>query len=310
MKTQYHTSRMQQSTGSLMKMVEKTLMAGAMATTVCFSTGAKAIDIDAGDYMAAAPGTSLLLAYYQHSTRDQAYANGNKLPGNNELDANIGIARAVHYFKLGDYTVLNQAILPFGGMEGKGAMSGLGETSGVGDLLLSNAIWLINGERTKTNWAVTHYLHVPTGSYDKTKALNIGENRWKWTLATGLAQGLTENLSLDLTADVTYFGNNNQANAANATLTQSPYYQTQAHLRYNLTPGLHLFGGYSYEWGGETETNGVSNNDKQQKSKFSLGTGYWVTPSVQVIAAYGKDIDVENGFKEDARFNFRLMKAF
>lgn len=283
-------------------------LVGAMA--VLFSGAASAIDIDAGDYIAAAPGTNLALLYLQHSTRDEFYAKGKKLAGDNKLDADIGILRAIHYFKLGEYTALTQAILPFGTMEGKGSMSGLGDAGGTADLMLSNAIWLKSGDRTQTNWGIAHYLYVPTGSYDKNQALNLGENRWKWTLATGLAQGLTDKLSLDLTADVTFYGNNNEANAANATKSQKASYQTQAHLRYNINPGLHLFGGYSYEFGGETKINGVSQDNEQKKSKFSLGAGYWVTPSVQLIAAYGKDIDVEEGFKEDSRFNFRVMKAF
>lgn len=280
----------------------------ALATTCCASS-ASAIDIDAGDYVAAPPGTSLALLYAQHSTRDGYYSNGTKKLGSNGLDADIGILRAIHYFKLGGYTALNQVILPFGRLEGKDDMSGLGSASGTADLMLSNAIWLITGDRTKTNWGFAHYLFVPTGSYDKDSVLNLGENRWKWTLATGLAQGLTDHLSMDLTADVTFYGSNNQY-LGNSTLKQDPYYQTQAHLRYNLTPSTHLFVGYSCEWGGEQSIDGVNQNNEQKKSKFSLGAASWVTPSVQVLAAYGQDIKVENGFKEDSRFNLRLMKAF
>ena len=286
------------------------VFASAISATVCFSPSVWAIDIDGGDYIAAPPGTNLALLYYQHSTRDEFYSNGTKTPGDNKLDADIGILRAIRYFKLGDYTALSQVILPFGTLKGKGDMSALGDANGTADLLLSNALWLKTADRKGTNWGFAHYIYVPTGSYDKNQSLNLGENRWKWTLATGLAQGLTENLSLDLTADVTFYGNNNQANASNATLTQDQSYQTQAHLRYNINDALHLFGSYSYEWGGETTINGASQNNRQEKSKFSLGGGYWVTPSVQVIAAYGQDINVENGFKENSRFNLRLMKAF
>lgn len=282
----------------------------ASAAIICFPMSAHAFDIDAGDFVAPPPGTNLALLYFQHSTRDSLYANGNKLPGNNKLDADIAILRGVHWFKLGDYTALNQVILPFGTLEGKGSASGLGKSDGAADLILSQGIWLKSADRKGTNWGVAHFLFVPTGSYDKNSALNLGENRWKWTLQTGLAQGLTENLSLDLTADVTFFGNNNQANATNGTLSQDRYYQTQAHLRYNITDGFHLLGSLSYEWGGEREINGVSQNDEQKKSKFSVGAGYWVTPSIQLLAVYGQDIHVENGFKEDSRVNLRMVKAF
>ena len=45
-------------------------------------------------------------------------------------------------------------------------------------------------------------------------------------------------------------------------------------------------------------------------SKVSVGTAYFVTPSIQFLASYGRDIAVENGFSENNRLNLRVLKVF
>ena len=286
------------------------LLTAGLCITASYAPSASAIDFNPGDWVAAPPGTSLFLGYYQFTSFKDFYVNGSKIPGDNKLDANIGIVRPVHYFKLGDYTALSQAILPFGKLEGKGDMSGLGDATGISDLILSNAIWLKTGDTRHTNFGFAHYIWVPTGSYDKNEALNLGENRWKWTLATGLAQGLTDKLSIDLAADVTLFGDNNQYGPASKTLSEKPYYTAQVSLRYDVTSSTNVFVGYAYERGGEQSVDGVSQDNEQKKSRFYVGGSSWVMPSVQVQAYYGQDINVENGFKEENRFHLRLLKAF
>lgn len=287
------------------------LLAAGLCITASYSPNASAIDFNPGDWVAAPAGTNLFLGYYQLTQFKDFYVDGSKIPGNNELDANIGIVRPVHYFKLGNYTALSQAILPFGKLEGKGDMSGLGDATGISDLILSNAIWLITGDSQHTNWGFAHYIWVPTGSYDKNDALNLGENRWKWTLATGLAQGLTDKLSLDFAADVTLFGSNNEFGAASNTLSQDPYYTAQTSLRYDVTPSTNVFVGYAYEWGGEQSVDNVTvDGSEQKKSRFYVGGSSWVMPSVQIQAYYGQDISVESGFEEEHRFHLRLLKAF
>jgi hypothetical protein len=281
----------------------------AIAATI--SQPAYSIDVDAGDYTALPVGTNLAVLYYQNASRDSMYSQGAKAAGNNKLDSDVGILRGVHFMELGGYTIDPQFLLPFGNLDAGGDLdSVLGEESGVGDLILASTIWLVNKPAENTYFGLTPYLYVPTGTYDHNETLNLGENRWKFALQAGYITNITDKIAFDIAADVTYFGDNDEFGAGKATLKQEPAYQLQSYLRYQINPSWDIRAGISQSWGGETEVNGVKQNDEAEITKASLGTSYFVAPDLQLMVNYGQDLDVENGFKEDHRLNFRLLKVF
>ncbi|MNV35418.1 hypothetical protein D3C71_1268660 [compost metagenome] len=151
---------------------------------------------------------------------------------------------------------------------------------------------------------------MPIGSYDNDRAVNLGENRWKFTLQAGFITGLTDNLTLDLAADVTYFGKNNDFGPTSVTQKQSELYQGQALLRYNFTERFDVRASVSRLWGGESEVNDAELDDKPGTQKFTIGTAYFVTPTTQLMLNYGRDTSVDNGFKESDRINLRIMQMF
>lgn len=269
-----------------------------------------ALDVDAGDYTALPAGTNLGLLYYQHASRDALYADGHKVPGKNRLDSDVGILRGVHYTDIGGYIVDPQFLLPFGNLKAKDSLSPLGEANGVGDLILAATVWLVNNPKANTYFGITPFMFLPTGSYDKNKALNLGENRWKFTLQAGFITGLTDKLLLDVIGDVTVFGHNNDFGPTGATLKQREQYELQTFLRYQMTPAWDLRLGVAHTNGGESEVNGVKQGDRTRTTKFSLGSAYFITPSVQLMANYGRDASVENGFREENRLNLRLLTVF
>ncbi|MBL8473595.1 MAG: transporter [Rhodocyclaceae bacterium] len=281
------------------------LMAAAFA-----SIPASALDADAGDYTALPAGTNLALLYYQHATRDELYANGSKVPGSNRLDSDVGILRGVHFMDIGGTIVDPQFLLPFGTLKAKDNLSALGDTSGVGDLILGATVWLLNNPKANTYVGVTPWVYAPTGSYDKNRALNLGENRWKYALQLGFITGLTDKLLLDLIGDVTWYGKNDDFGPTSATMKQRAMYEFQAYLRYQLTPTWDVRMGALHYSGGETEVNGVMQNDRTRTTKFTVGTAFFVTPKIQLMANYGQDGSVHNGLRENNRLNLRFLSVF
>jgi len=273
-------------------------------------TVAHAIDIDPGDYTALPAGTNLAMLYYQYATTDRLYAGGERVPVNARLDTNIGIFRYVHFMEVGGYIVDPQILLPFGHVEAKNDLFPLGSTDGMADPILAATVWLINEPENNHYFGITPFLQVPAGSYDNDRPLNLGENRWSFSLQAGYIRGLTDTLALDLAADITLHGKNSDFGADNSTLKQDPLYQLQGYLRHNISPTWDIRGGLSYTYGGETRVDGQRQNDKYETLSATLGTGYFITPTVQVLANYGQDLSVENGFREDRRVNLRLMKVF
>lgn len=275
-----------------------------------FSCGALALDVDAGDYTALPKDTNLGLLYYQHTERNALYADGHKVPIHAGLDSDVSIARGVHFMQLGDYIVDPQFLLPFGNVRARDDLKDLGSDSGTGDLILAATVWLVNEPEKRRYFGITPFLFVPTGSYDKHNAINLGENRWKFTLQSGYITPLTDKVTLDLVGDVTFFGHNNDYGSAGVTQKQDPLYQGQAFLRYNFTERFDIRAGVSKLWGGESQIAGLDMDDKPGTSKYTVGTSYFVTPSTQLMANYGQDMSVDNGFKEERRINLRILQLF
>ena len=289
---------------------ERYAQALALALGLACSSGASAFDVDAGDYTALPAGTTLAAVYYQNVSRDALFAGGNKLPGNNRLDSNVGILRGVHYLNVGGYIIDPQFLLPFGSLEGKGSLAGLGQESGVGDLILATTLWLVNKPESSTYFGLTPFLQLPTGDYDRNRALNLGENRWRLTLQGGFITPLADKLLLDVIGDVTFYGKNDDFGPTGVKMTQKAQYQLQTHLRYNLTPAWDVRLGLSHVNGGETEVADVAQNNRQRTTKMSIGSAYFITPTLQFLANYGRDVAFENGFREENRFNLRLLTLF
>jgi len=281
---------------------------GVCVASMVHSAGA--VNVDAGEYVALPPGSDAVLVYYQHAERDRLYVKGEQISGQARLDSDVGILRYGHFMKLGEYTVFPEFLLPFGRVQAKDDVSALGNAGGTGDLLLGMPVWLVNDPARGSYLGVTPYLFLPTGNYDKNRALNLGENRWKFALQAGYITGLSDRLFLDLTGDVTWYGKNDAFGAQSQTLEQDRSYQAQVWLHYNLTGALDLRAGYSGTWGGETKVNGVAQNDQSRQQSVALGTAYFFNPTTQGMALYGRDLSIENGFREDSRINLRIVKIF
>lgn len=288
----------------------RTLALTALLLAAMVPMAAQAIDVDVGDYVPAPAGTTAGLLYYQHAERDRLYAQGRQAVSDPRLVSDIGIARLVYYTTVGGLALAPQILVPFGRLDAGRNTAALGQTSGVGDIILAVPFWPINDAASRTYLGITPYLYLPTGSYDRNRALNLGENRWKFDLQAGFVKGLTDRWFVDLTGDVMFHGKNDDYGGTGATLRQKPLYQGQAALRYQFTPGANVFVGLSQTWGGETRVGGVDRNDESRQRKASIGGSWFIRPTTQLLMAFGRDLHVENGFKENARINVRLLQVF
>ena len=111
------------------------------------ATTAGAVDLDAGDYDPAKPGTTLALVYLQHAERDELDSGGKTVPGDNRLNTDVGIFRLVHYVSIAGLTVAPQILVPVVKQRGLGDQAALGRHSGVGDIILAAPVWLVNRPR-------------------------------------------------------------------------------------------------------------------------------------------------------------------
>lgn len=282
----------------------------AVAAMALASPLTHAVSVDAGDYDAVPVGTRLGLLYYQYSSGDTLYAGGHRVADDARVRAQVGVLRAVKYVDIGGFTVAPQFLLPFGSIQTAGDLGGASVRNGVGDLILASTVFLYKDEQRRV-LGVTPWLWLPTGQYDRHRSLNpFGENRWKFALQAAGVMPLGASFTLDLVGDVQFYGDNRDFGPGSQTLRQRHSWDLQSHLRYHLSPATALSLSLSQLSGGETEIEGVAQNDRQRRSRASIGASHFIAPGWQVLGTLGKDLTVDNGVREDLRINLRLLNVF
>lgn len=290
--------------------VKGILIAGGVTLSIA-TTQAAEIATDPGDYVPLPEGSNLGLLYLQYASRDSVYSNGDQLPGDAGLDTHIGLARFIHYLDIGGYTVNPQVILPFGKVDLKSPFGPLEPESstGIGDPMIGATAWLVNNPDQQQWFGLSAFASIPFGQYDSNKGpVNVGENRWKGIFQAGYVTGLSDHFMLDLIAEYAIYGNNDDFLGMRQEQDDSQSLQT--HFRYLLNPQSHIALSYYHTFGGETTVGGTQQDDELNNNRWQATFSTFVQPTLQFQVQYGQDIDVENGFKEDQRFNLRLAKVF
>ena len=268
-----------------------------------------AIDLLPNDIAAPPPDRTFASVYYQNTQFKDLYVNSQKASSNPSLDVNLGGVRLSRSYMIGDYPGITFIQAAAGQAQPGGSMSALSSDSGLTDTTIATAIWPYANREKRTFFGVAGYLIVPTGSYDKQRAVNLGENRYKADLQAGYQTQITDNLSGVVAFDTMWFGANDQFNAKNARLTQKPLYTTQLGPIYRFNKTFTLGANYLYVVGGDPSINGQSQNllVQTQRYYFTLLTHLDIG---RIALQYGNDIETRNGFQESRRFQVRFTRAF
>ena len=292
-----------------MDKVIKTIAAGAGALGLAaIAGGAAAQAIDGGDYIPAPSGVQLGVVYAQFSHAGALYANGDKVDGDAELDTAVSVFRYVAYTKLAGMTFDYQVIQPYGHVEAGGSVEALGSATGFADTIFVATLWPIENHETGTYLGISPYIYAPTGEYDADRPINLGENRWRGVLQAVFSQKLSEKWVGEIAGDVTLYGNNDD-NAAGR-LEQDPTWRAQAFARYLVDDANEANLRLMYVRNGETQVAGLDRNDEGGTLSAMVTWRHNFRPTLQFLTQVGTDLKVDNGFKEDARLQFRLVNVF
>lgn len=271
----------------------------------------QAIEVAPGDFEPLPAGANALLLYYQHADRSDLYQNGHKVSDDARLSSDIGILRYVHAIGLSENLSWEpQILLPFGQMNASGDIGALGDTRGIGDPIITAPLKWTLPTANKDIFALAPYLYFPVGSYDKNDALNLGENRWRATLQAAYIHHFSPKWALDTVAEASWVSANNDFGSTGAKLEENTRYEYQAAVRYNWTPSTTFAVGGGYITGSATTVNGVDQHDGVSTSYGRFTVTHFIEPTLQIQAQIGTDIEVEQGFKEGARLNLRVLKVF
>ena len=240
---------------------------------------------------------------------------------NTDLQVNIGIARYIYYNEVFGHPFDVDVIQPFGSLS-DGRIDGyrLGDASGAGDLILSPGFWFINRPERRQWLSAATYTSIPTGTFDSRRSLNLGKNRWQNDLQGDLTQGLSDKSTLDVSADWTYYGDNDKAGTGHQKLTQNSTYAIYSWLCYDVTdvvrrswPGAsnaEVSFGYAGLFGGKQTIAGIDDGTKTREDQLRLTYMMFLSPTWQGLVSVNHDIDASGQFKQNFGLTLRIAKMF
>jgi len=270
-------------------------------------------DVFPTDYVANKPGESVATLYFRESDSDGYYKNGTKLM-NDSISLSTQALRLVYTTKILGYTTALVGV----GAYAKTAFEGpvvealySKTTSGMADVRLGITTWLLNNPSKMEYFAITPMVSFPTGEYDSSRAINIGENRFKAMLSAGYVNRFMNNdlgeLFLELSPELAVYGDNNDARGKK--IEQKPSYALTGYLRYRPIPTVGVFTGYQINRGGESIINGLEQNDDYQNTRLMLGGAVFLY-GTQIILRHARDTSIHTGFKTSDETTIRLQWIF
>jgi len=251
-------------------------------------------------YELAPEGSQALNVYGMFGHGDASFDPGSVLPGAT-VDTHGSILEYSRGFALIGHAGSLLLSLPVGSARRSANAGGVAHTdsrSGIGDMQITGVFGLVGSpaleekqyENYQPRFALTVLtrVYLPTGAYDPSSPVNLGQNRWALQLGLPMAWYLGQSFldphltSLEVLPSIIWYGANNEPPQGNHS-SEAPLLQLEAHLTRNLNPSLWVSLDSIALGGGETTTDGVSDHNRQRS--FELGATVSVAVSDTVSAS-------------------------
>jgi hypothetical protein len=269
-----------------------------------FSMSAWAIDLQPGDATAPPPGLRSVQLSYLNAERVGA--------SNARIDQNQVQFRYTQSFEVNNQPALFYLHTGNGKTEPVGPLSRIATAdNGMIDTTLVFAYWPHVDRASKTYVGVAGYLVTPTGSYSSDRAINMGENRYRWAGQIAYQTRIAPDLDWMSAFDILWFGKNDASRSSNivGTLEQKALYSAQTGLLYHLNKQYSFAAAYFYSEGGETVFNGNARNDSIKSHRYQL-SAIRNSSLGRFTLQYGQDIDSNAALEDKHRVFLRYTKFF
>lgn len=268
------------------------------------------------------PNVSVAFLYNQFASASSFYtSNGTKL-GNTRIQTDVPIVRFAHTFSpIDGMTWGLQVIEPYVGFLGDQKVGGgsLSHQSGFAEPQLSAFIYPISHPAQDEALVLAYFLSPPTGSYNRSIALNASTDNWVNNFEIGythkiFGQAKGKRLDLEVWADA-YFYSDNTASAAH--IHTQPATQFIVYAPYYFYPKTDAYVGLSFEktlGGKETvvEPNGftIDTGNRNNFTRLGVIAGSFLSPTVFAQAQLATDVQARGGARNDVFFEVQVGKVF
>ena len=269
-----------------------------------FSLPASAIDLQPGDATAPPPGLRSIQLSYLNAERVGA--------SNARIDQTQVQFRYTQAFELNNKPALFYLHTGSGKNQPAGALASYAADNGMIDTTLVFAYWPYVDRASKTYVGVAGYLITPTGSYSSDRAINMGENRYRWAGQIAYQTRIAPDLDWMSAFDTLWFGKNDASRSlANqlGTLEQKALYSAQTGLLYHLNQRYSLAASYFYSEGGETVFRGAAQNNSIKSHRYQI-SAIRNSSIGRFTLQYGQDIDNNATLEDKQRVFLRYTKFF
>ena len=135
---------------------------------------------------------------------------------------------------------------------------------------------------------------VPTGEYDRTKLINLGNNRWGFKPEVGLAVPIGR-WDIDAYAGVWLFTDNDDFFPGGLQRTQDPILAVQAHVSYTFKPRLWLAVDSTWYSGGKAQLAGGEPGAAVNNSRLGATLSIPASRQQSFKVAYSNGVSVRTG---------------
>jgi hypothetical protein len=177
-------------------------------------------------------------------------------------------------------------------------------TSGIGDATYLPTIGYVipENETTHSYIAATAYITAPTGNYDSSRLVNIGDNRWRIQPQIGVGQRFLKAMTFDLIGNVALYTDNSKFGTGTATVTmkQDPTLGMEAHVFGDLSPTFTLGASYYLASVGQrsitaTQVPLTPVDPKQTTQTVRFTFGIHVEKNTGIFLQYNQDVEASGG---------------
>lgn len=271
-------------------------------------------------YQLAPVGAQNLTAFFVSKRGNEKPEPGSIDPGS-DIDTDLLVFRYARTFEMASRPVTPFLILPMGEVRSTEAP----KSTGFGDMQLGGTIGLIGAPALSPEdfaafkpgfgMGLLGRVYLPTGVYSAGKPVNLGSNRvaYQLGLPTVFAAGKSYRdpslTSLEVLPTLTFYGTNNDPFGAQRS-GKNALFSVEAHLTHNLSRRVWVSADMLYRLGGETSTDGRSDDNGMHGWSAGLSAALPFVSRTSLIFTYQHVIERSDSGPDGWFFRTALVAPF
>jgi hypothetical protein len=139
---------------------------------------------------------------------------------------------------------------------------------------------------------------IPIGTYDSSRAINLGTNRWAFRLGVGTVTPLSKSWAWEAANTFFLFTENSDVFGPANTRSQDPLFVSENHVTYAFNPKWWASADLRWQVGGETSTDGVPDDNLTNILGGGATLGHQFSPHFTGYFSYGTVLAKKGDAKE------------